>query len=89
MQYSSVFRAWKQKLALQITSKTVIKLTPGIACVAGAITGGEGDIDRSAKAKTHTQMKNGIPVANPREPWALESDNLNLNLETRSDRRSD
>ena len=31
------------------------------------------------KAKTHTQTKNGIPVGNPREPWALESDNLNLN----------
>ena len=47
--------------------------------MAGAKTGGEGDIERSAKAKTHTQTKNGIPVANPREPWALESDNLNLN----------
>ena len=34
------------------------------------------------KAKTHTQTKNGIPVGNPREPWALESDNLNLNLGT-------
>ena len=63
-------------LPLQITCKSVIKLTPGIACVAGAKTGEEGDIVRSAKAKTHTQTKNGIPVVNPREPWALESDNL-------------
>ena len=46
--------------------------------MAGAKPGREGDIDRSAKAKTHTQTKNGIPVANPREPWALESDNFNL-----------
>ena len=46
--------------------------------MAGAKPGGEGDIDRSPKAKTHTQTKNAIPVANPREPWALESDNLNL-----------
>ena len=35
-------------------------------------------MERSAKSKTHTQTKNGIPVANPLEPWALESDNLNL-----------
>ena len=48
--------------------------------MAGAKPGGEGDIERSAKAKTHTQTKNGIPVANPREPWALESDNRNPNL---------
>ena len=69
--------------------KSIIKLTPGIACLAGAKRGGGGEMERSAKAKTHTQTKNGIPVANPREPWALESDNLNLNLYlgTRSDRR--
>ena len=77
----------KQKLPLQITCKSIIKLTPSIACVAGAKRGGGGggDIERSAKATTHTQTKNGIPVANPREPWALESDNLNLG--TRSNRR--
>ena len=57
--------------------------------MAGAKTGGEGEVERSAKAKTHTQTKDGIPVANQREPWALESDNPNLNLYlgTRSDRR--
>ena len=44
--------------------------------MAGAKTGGEGEVERSAKAKTHTQTKDGIPVANQREPWALESDNL-------------
>lgn len=40
-------------------------MTPGIACVAGAKWGGEGggEVERSAKAKTHTQSKNGIPVA--------------------------
>ena len=48
--------------------------------MAGAKRGGGGEMERSAKAKTHTQTKNGIPVANPQEPWALESDNLNLNL---------
>ena len=59
--------------------------------MAGAKRGGGGEMERSAKSKTHTQTKNGIPVANPLEPWALESDNLNLNLGTRSDRnrRSD
>ena len=44
-------------------------------------------MERSAKSKTDTQTKNGIPVANPLEPWALESDDLNLYLGTRSDRR--
>ena len=53
-------------------------MTPDIACVAGAKRGGGGEVERSAKAQTHTQTKNGIPVANPREPWALESDNRDL-----------
>ena len=37
--------------------KSIIKLTPGIACVVGAKRGGGGEMERNAKAK------NGIPVA--------------------------